>query len=317
MRLKNYWCKACLVVVLASLAAGCTREDVSGGAGEPVALTGPAAVSAPPGPPVNPDFNVMLAPDSPGVRDALRVISLDGAPIESYRWEVNNLVIEGESSASLAPGIARKGDTVSVAATALGSEARAAALIANSPPKILELPFAPADYYRGVDITVTPRAEDPDDDPVSFSYLWFVNDEELPWESGATLPGERFRRGDRLALQVTPFDGEVYGEVFRSRALVVPNAPPNFVSTPPESFESRIYRYQAIADDADGDALTYLLAAGPAGMRINEKTGEVLWTIGADQSGEQRVRLEVQDEAGDRAFQEYTITISLTEQARN
>ncbi len=317
MWLKNYWRKACLVVVFASVAAGCNREEVSSGVGEPVALTGPAVASSQPVPPAKPDFNVMLAPDSPGVRDPLRVISLDGAPIESYRWEVNNMVIEGENSASLPPGFARKGDTVSVVATSLRSEARAAALMVNTPPKILELPFSPADFYRGVDITVTPLAEDPDDDPVSFTYLWLINDEELPWESGATLPGERFRRGDRLALQVTPFDGEVHGEAFRSRALVVPNAPPNFVSIPPESFESRIYRYQAIADDADGDALTYLLAAAPAGMVINEKTGEVVWTIGADQSGEQRVRIEVQDEAGAKAFQEYTITISLTEQARN
>jgi hypothetical protein len=317
MRLKNYWRNACLVVVFASVAAGCNREEVSRGGGEPVALAGPAAVSDPAVPPAKPDFNVMLAPDSPGVRDTLRVISLDAAPIESYRWEVNNLVIEGESSASLAPGVARKGDTVSVVATGLGREARAAVRIVNSPPKILKLPFAPADFYRGVDITVTPLAEDPDDDPLSFNFLWMINDEELPWESGATLPGERFRRGDRLALQVTPFDGEVHGEAFRSRALVVPNAPPNFVSTPPESFESRIYRYQAIADDADGDALTYLLAAAPAGMVIHEKTGEVVWTIGADQSGEQRVRIEVQDEAGAKAFQEYTVTISLSEQVRN
>lgn len=311
MWLKKYWREACLVAVLASVAAGCDREEV----GEPVALAAPAAVSSLL--PAKSDFKVMIAPDPPRSHDALRVVSLEGLPIENCRWEINGEVIEGENNVSLPPGFSRKGDTVSVIASARGAEARAAVRIVNTPPKILELPFSPVDFFHGVDITVTSRVEDQDGDPVSFAYLWSINDEEIPWVSGATLSGDRFRRGDRLVLQVTPFDGEEHGEAFLSRAVVVPNAPPDIVSIPPASFESRIYRYQVKARDPDGDSLTFVLANAPEGMSINKMTGEIVWEIGEGQAGEHRVRIEALDEAGDKAFQEYTVTISLPVRVKN
>ena len=67
----------------------------------------------------------------------------------------------------------------------------------------------------------------------------------------------------------------------------------------------------------DGDSLTYVLETAPAGMVINEATGAIVWPIGADQSGEHKVKILVSDETQAKAFQEYTITISLTEQATN
>jgi hypothetical protein len=317
MRFRNYWREACLLAALAAVVAGCSREGKGNGNGESVVLTDPAAVSSPEAAPAESAFNIMIAPDSPAVRDALRVVSLDGVPIETYRWAVNGEVIEGENGANLTPGFARKGDSVSVIATSRGRDVGAEVRVRNTPPEIEELPFSPADFFRGVDITVTPHAEDPDGDLVSFSYLWLINDEEITWEYGPTLSGDRFRRGDRLALQVTPFDGEEHGKMFRSRAVVVPNARPDIVSTPPVNFESRVYRYQVKAEDVDGDALAFVLVNAPAGMVIGKETGEIVWQIGEDQTGEHRVRIEVQDEAGAKAFQEYSITISLPMQVIN
>lgn len=190
---------------------------------------------------------------------------------------------------------------------------RAAVSTVNTPPRILELPFTPVDFYQGVDITVTPQAVDADGDPVSFDFTWFINDEELLGEKGETLSGHRFRRGDRIALQVTPYDGKDYGKTFESKAVVVPNAAPDIVSTPPVNFKSRVYQYQVKAEDVDGDALSYSLETAPAGMVINKTTGEVVWPIGANQSGEHKVKIVVADEKQSQAFQEYSITITLTE----
>jgi hypothetical protein len=83
------------------------------------------------------------------------------------------------------------------------------------------------------------------------------------------------------------------------------------------NFESRVYRYQVKAEDVDGDALAFVLVNAPAGMVIGKETGEIVWQIGEDQTGEHRVRIEVQDEAGAKAFQEYSITISLPMQVIN
>lgn len=318
MRIKGYWLKACLMVFLVTvIVPGCKKGRESAESSQVPAVTVPATVPSPTAKERDAALSVMIAPDSPVARDMLRVVSADSVPIESYRWEINSQSVEGEKTSILPPGRARKGDTVTVIATAQGREGRATVQIVNSPPKILELPFSPADFYQGIDITVMPRVDDPDNDPVDFDFVWFRNEEMMPGEKSSTLSGLSFRRGDRIAIQVIPFDGTDHGETFRSRAVVVPNAAPDIVSTPPVNFKSRVYRYQVRAEDVDGDLLTYVLETAPAGMVINKVTGEIVWPIGADQSGENRVKIVVSDETQAIAFQEYTITISLTEQATN
>lgn len=317
MKIKVYWLKACLMVFLITITSGCNRGRESDEKNQVAAVTPSASVSSNTSGGRDAGLSILIAPDSPVTGDSLRAISLNGVPIESYRWEINNQIVEGEKDSSLPPGLARKGDTVTVIATSQGRDTQATVQIVNSPPKVVDLPFSPADFYQGVDITVTPRVEDPDDDSVSFDFIWSINDEVLTGEEGGSLSGNNFKRGDRIALQVTPFDGVNHGETFRSRAVVVPNAAPDIISTPPVNFKSRVYRYQVKAEDVDGDSLSYNLEAAPAGMVINQTTGEVVWPIGTDQSGEHKVKIVVLDETLAKAFQEYTITISLTEQVAN
>lgn len=317
MKIRRYWFKACLIVFLVTMATGCNRgSERTEKSTVPAAANAPKPASSPAAGEPLAALGVMIAPDSPVRRDTLRAVSTGSVPIESYRWEIDNQSIE-EESASLPPGLARKGETVTVIATGQGREAQDSVQIVNSPPKVMDLPFTPADFYQGIDITVTPRANDPDDDPVEFDFVWFRNDEVMPGEKSPTLSGLSFRRGDRIAIQVIPFDGTDHGEPFLSRAVVVPNASPDIVSTPPVNFKSRVYRYQVRAEDVDGDSLTYVLETGPAGMVINETSGQIVWPIGADQSGEHKVKIVVADAIQAVAFQEYTITISLTEQATN
>lgn len=316
MKIRGYRLKACLIIFLVTIATGCNRGSESVEGSKVPAVTAPTPASSTAEERLD-ALRVLIAPDSPGTRDILRAVSAGSVPIESYRWEIDNQSIEGEKNSSLSPGLARKGATVTVIATGQGREAHDTVQIVNSPPKVLGLPFSPADFYQGVNISVTPQVDDPDDDPVDFDFVWFRNDEIMPGEKSSTLSGLSFRRGDRIAIQVTPFDGTDHGEPFHSSAVVVPNAPPDIVSTPPVNFKSRVYRYQVRAEDVDGDALTYLLETAPAGMVISETTGEVVWPIGADQSGENKVKIVVSDETQAKAFQEYTISISLTEKAEN
>jgi hypothetical protein len=305
------------MVFLLAIMSGCNRGKESVAKSQVPAVTASTAVASTTSGEQDAGLSLSIDPDSPITGERLLAVSSKGLSIESYLWEINNQIIEGETSSSLPPGLARKGDTVAVIAKAQGREARATVQIANTPPKIVELPFTPADFYQGIDITVTPRVVDPDDDPVNFDFIWSINDEVLPGEKGESLSGNSFRRGDRIALQVIPFDSIDHGEPFQSRAVVVPNAPPDIVSTPPVNFKSRVYQYQVRAEDRDGDSLSYVLEAAPAGMTINQTTGLVVWPIESNQSGEHKVKIVVLDEILAKAFQEYNINISLTEQATN
>jgi hypothetical protein len=317
MRISRHCLKASLMLFLVAIAPGCNRGSESIESSQVPTVTAPvsAPVSASTSSPGERDaaLSVTISPALPTTRDMIQAVSIGNFPVESYRWEINSQSIEGQVSSSLPAGIARKGDAVAVIATARGREVRATVQIVNSPPKVVELPFTPADFYQGIDITVTPRVVDPDDDPVSFDFKWFVNDDVILGEKEETLSGHRFRRGDRIALQVIPFDGTDYGEPFQSGAVAVPNASPDIVSTPPVNFKSRVYQYHVKAEDVDNDSLTYVLETAPDGMVINNGTGEIVWPIGAEQSGVHKVKIVVLDETQAKAFQEYTITISLTE----
>jgi hypothetical protein len=77
----------------------------------------------------------------------------------------------------------------------------------------------------------------------------------------------------------------------------------------------QIYQYQATATDPDGDALTFELVSGPAGMVVHPKSGIVAWVPDATQAGTHDVFLQVRDARGAVAAQEFTITVAGTSSA--
>ena len=89
------------------------------------------------------------------------------------------------------------------------------------------------------------------------------------------------------------------------------NQSPVITSTPAFSAAANApYVYAVQADDADGDALSYALESGPAGMTIDASTGLVQWTPTAGQLGSHEVIIEVVDSKGGWAKQVYTLTVS-------
>ncbi|MDX2109157.1 MAG: PKD domain-containing protein [Verrucomicrobiota bacterium] len=76
---------------------------------------------------------------------------------------------------------------------------------------------------------------------------------------------------------------------------------PDFIA-----FTGRLYNYQVLATDADGDALTYTLANSPAGMTISA-TGLLGWTPVSD--GKYSVQIIVKDTKGALASQAYTLNV--------
>lgn len=180
----------------------------------------------------------------------------------------------------------------------------------NSPPKVLSVSFENPYVVRGVDIKAVTDVVDVDYDDVQLQYRWFINDEELSDLDSPVLAGDRFYKGDMIALWIIPSDQDDEGKVFYGSAFEIPNAPPVFVTSPPLDFRTNSYNYTAQATDPDDDPLTYSLEMAPEGMTIDSKSGQMAWRINAESIGSHQIMIIAQDIEGARAIQEYTLTLS-------
>lgn len=259
------------------------------------------------------ELSVSLLPPSPTVEDDLQAVTRGGSGTFSFRWERNGEEIPGRSEDRLPAHSAKKGDTVAVVVETESGKARASTPILNTPPSVVSVPFADPHVRQGVDIIAKPQGVDVDGDSVSYRYVWSINGSEIVGNDSPVLAGDRFQKGDLIALTVFPSDGEEEGRPINGAEFRVPNAPPFFISSPPLEFRARMYTYAARAEDPDGDTLTYSLESAPVGMTIDNATGDIHWQINARDSGEHRIRIVAQDDEGMRAFQEFNLNLSISE----
>jgi large repetitive protein len=100
--------------------------------------------------------------------------------------------------------------------------------------------------------------------------------------------------------------------------LLPDNNAPIFTSTPSNTTPQigKPFQYQAKAQDANGDTLTYALQSGaPSGLSINASTGLVSWTPTAAQLGTQSFTIRVTDGKGGEDRQ--TVNLSVVQATAN
>ncbi len=257
-------------------------------------------------------LTVKIVPEAPTVLTDLQAVVSEKADANiSYRWERNGVELVDEKGSSLAAKEHfAKGDRVTVTVTVNGSSASASTEVKNSPPTVTSVTLRPEIIYRGVDITADPTGLDADGDYVRYNFRWFVNDTDVS-QTTPVLKGDQFKRGDRVAVKVTPYDNDDEGPPYLTKPIVIPNGPPRFVSSPPTEFQAENYTYQAIAEDPDGDPLTYSLTSAPEGMTIDTKTGLITLPVKKEDAGTHNIEVMAQDPQGLKAVQKYSLTINV------
>jgi hypothetical protein len=251
---------------------------------------------------------ITIQPDRPTAGNCLHVVGQGQTNRSSYRWEVNGQQVAADQSGKLCNAFGR-GDQVTVHAGTVS----AMVAIGNSLPLVTGISATPKQLFAGVDVEVFPIGEDKDGDPVEFRYQWLINNETNPFLTEAKLPGNRFVKGDRLQVRITPFDGQDEGPVYQSYVMTVPNAPPRITSQPPQNFEALEYQYQAKSSDPDGDQLAYQLAKAPQGMAINA-AGLVSWPLTGVKPGVYPVKIVISDPEGAETVQEFNLTLGTPSQ---
>jgi hypothetical protein len=185
------------------------------------------------------------------------------------------------------------------------------ARVPNSPPKITGITIDPELPRRNCTLKARIEASDPEGDTIAFSYQWIKNGTELMGEISETLRDPTLRKGDRISLRVTPYDMKSTGEEVISQEIAILNSAPVITSSPQaQKMRSGLYRYQVVAEDPDGDPITFSLSpSSPQGMTIDPQTGLIQWKIVPNDAGTHTIEVIAADGDEGRSTQKYRLTI--------
>ena len=262
---------------------------------------------------------VLIVPENPTPMTDLEaevVFGGDDPERVSYQWLRNATPIPGAIRPKLSGHHLNKGDFVAVevgaryAGGGMDRKVSMTVVIGNTPPVVTRVAIAPNPATSSDTLRAVVAAGDQDSDHLSFIYEWKVDDETIIGQEGSTLASRYFRRGNKVQVAATPFDGVDMGKTRRSGVLVILNSAPKIVSDPPERAEKGVYHYAVQAEDPEGDPLRFSLQGqSPAGMEVDSETGVVQWQVGVhERPVSYKFEVVAQDPAGAMSIQEITMS---------
>jgi choice-of-anchor C domain-containing protein len=185
--------------------------------------------------------------------------------------------------------------------------------VPNRPPAISSVP--PFEAHPGKNFDYLIDANDPDGDIVHFSLVTGPDGMVIDPMTGHVTWGPSI---DQLgSFDVTIRADDDRGGVTDQKFTLVsteapPNRPPVFTTMPnDEATVGGEYRYDADANDPDGDMLTYSLSQdSPSDMEIDPSTGAVTWSPNNTQIGDAAVTLVVNDGRGGVSKQTFYVCVN-------
>ncbi len=265
--------------------------------------------------------SITILPDSPRKESELSLFIRSHNPgweplTYRYQWIKNDNEISGENKDTLKSGNFKKRDFVQVRVIASNGKVDGQSFlsdpvkISNTPPVVEEVHIEPKLPYANSDLKAIVRSTDSDGDSVTYLYQWEKSGNVLSEGESEILESTRFKRGDSIAVTVTPNDGEKLGKPKKSEAIIIANSPPIIVSSPPAKLNGgNIYTYQVKTEDMDNDPITFGLRTAPKGMVINKEIGLIQWEVSRADSGDHLIEIEATDPEGAKSLQGYTLTI--------
>lgn len=223
------------------------------------------------------------------------------------QWLLNGMVAVSSTASRFNASDTERGDNIQARAVVQGNEILSNIIqIKNAPPEISQVKFINEVIKPGSLFGVQAEASDADGDETTISYEWTRNGEPAGTKSQIDV---QLKRGDRVSVKITPFDGEDYGrKVVLNREIL--NMPPIIVGGKEFDFDGKIYIYQVRAADHDGDTLVYSLKSAPEGIGIDSSTGVISWDVPDDFTGKVQITVSVTDGNGGESLQDLTLTIN-------
>ncbi len=178
----------------------------------------------------------------------------------------------------------------------------------NALPGVLDVRIEPRAPFSGSTVRAVVQARDPDGDPLTFKYQWYVNDSPVAG-NGDSMILTGVKKGSWVHVTVTPNDGFADGAWKESSRYQVVNAPPVVKSPVPTTIPpSMLLRHTIVAEDPDGDPMTFTLSKGPPGMILKGSTIE--WQVPESSIGSHvEVVVTISDGDGGQTVQTFAMTI--------
>lgn len=165
----------------------------------------------------------------------------------------------------------------------------------NTPPEIIKARFQLDSIDNTDRLKVIVEGRDKDNDEITYNYEWFKNDEQVKGITGDTFQG--FKKGDRIMVRVTPYDGKLYGPP-RTIKMEILRSTPKVIEHKDIRFDGKELLYQVKAISPDGATLSYSLIDPPEAMTIDTKTGLLRWGLKDEFVGQVEVRVRITDNQG-------------------
>lgn len=223
--------------------------------------------------------NVLISDTTPQFGDTLTAVvtgladpdAADAGHLSaSVEWWVNDTRMS--TDATLPAGAFKRGDLVyAVAVPFDGLEEGAPVLssvvtVANTAPVLASASLSPSPVYTNDMILVNALASDVDQDSLTFSYIWKVNDITVSSGSVNHLNGSYFSKGDRVKAIVSASDGAATSNAITTTALTVQNSLPTapVVRVSPRwarpGVDPLVCSVFTPSTDADSDTITYRMS---------------------------------------------------------
>ena len=156
-------------------------------------------------------------------------------------------------------------------------------------------------------IVATVEAHDPDGEDVELEYRWEADGQRIGDARGPELAVADFPRDTVITLLVTARDSQ--GETTRSSGeMRVRNAPPQFTTQPADV--TRLDGFRLVAEDPDGDAITWSVEGGPAALTIDQR-GVLRWQGSEDDPGGAfTVKIKATDPGGEAGTLELPLDVA-------
>jgi Putative Ig domain len=249
-------------------------------------------------------YSLAITPANATRNSTLRVVAQGFTVSEAeMEWLLNGHATASSNHSQFDARETQKGDKIQAKAIVQDKEVMSNIVeIKNAPPEITRVKILPEIFKSGDTLSVEVSANDIDGDDVAIAYEWTKNGEPAGKDKQLEAP---VKRGDKIAVMITPFDGEVNGAaVILNREIK--NMPPTIITDSKFHFDGKLFSYQIKAIDPDGDSLIYTLKQAPEGMVV-DKTGLITWK--ASDKSRHAVTVQVTDAEGGEASYTFNVTL--------
>ncbi len=188
---------------------------------------------------------------------------------------------------------------------------------ANAAPVFVSQP--PLTAIVGRQYQYAPQTTDADGDTVSYSFAGSVP-YDMQMFDGANItwiPTADQVTGWSITLEALDGNGGVTEQTFVIDVQALDNNQAPVITSQPGTVADIdvTYQYQVLANDADGDTLSYSLLDAPVTMSVDSASGLVTWLPGVDDIGFVDVELRVSDGRG--GYADETFTLGVRDPAQN